>query len=759
MLAFRLVCVLALCATRTHLVAADATGEQDGDAIAEPCNGHGVESAGRCVCNDAHPEPQSTGWAGEECSIPVIGVTLDGGDVTEQCADDCATIAHTSEEVCFYASLPWDAAWNHLLVQLASTAGAGDPDLYGHFSTSTLPTSYPSERHTNPSFVDLSSTAHSRSSTSISKSKFQAEAQQAKYDGVFLCVYNVAMQGGSEDRSRDVSTTFSLRAITTTCPGGFGPAGELLVCSTPASSLGKAGSQAEGCSAQGVCRCRGEYVAPVAAFYEGTGFEDCSARVIDMSRFVPPDTGVDLRYTMAFQQPEQSMYFWRVEVPDAFSQLFVLAQVEDVEGASVVLVAKRESLPGKDYGQYDIRSEFADYQANLNDRVLQLTRGDGVFLPGVWWIGAYAAGAPSNRTAVSYDVVIQTNRCPGNCSSRGRCEYRESLGYSECVCDVGHFLPDCSGERGALAWGEAREGTLVGATDFWQMSSETLAAVDSMGDFKVTVTVTNSTYPESLDGCEVLVQIGAASDLPNATHHMMRQPLRPAAPSVLHLCDSIVPRGSAVNIAVVCLNPYYSLSYSIEAASEGSCREGTLQPEARPEVHGTCWHECACGAGGCSFRQETCAQFMCDREAAPNGQHFRLHFGADECVVDQCKRDTWVETESYVCLELCNCPSNGAACTRVLGCDPRHFHCKQGYSRVGQGTVCEPLAETAAGDRRGRASSGLILVWCFVTGLVSLAGGWVLHTMYLNNWYLKPYMLFKRGNADSGMYVELNDSY
>ena len=75
----------------------------------EACSGHGkLLPSGACECDSARPAPESKGWTGSDCAIPVFGTTLDGEDMMDWCrtSDHCDAIAG-GQWACFYTNFPW----------------------------------------------------------------------------------------------------------------------------------------------------------------------------------------------------------------------------------------------------------------------------------------------------------------------------------------------------------------------------------------------------------------------------------------------------------------------------------------------------------------------------------------------------------------------------------------------------------------------------------------------------------------------------
>ncbi len=77
-----------------------------------------------------------------------------------------------------------------------------------------------------------------------------------------------------------------MRGQVTQCPSTFTPSG-LEQCSSPGTSPTPEGRY-DTCTDNGRCVCRGEYARPTNTTVKDLGFEDCSARVVQLEdyRFV-----------------------------------------------------------------------------------------------------------------------------------------------------------------------------------------------------------------------------------------------------------------------------------------------------------------------------------------------------------------------------------------------------------------------------------------------------------------------------------------
>lgn len=94
----RLWSVLAVLVSMTCLVA----GQQ-------ACSGHGrLLPSGACECENPWPAPESRGWTGTDCSIPVFGSAMDGEDMTDWCraAEKCDTL-EPEGWACFATQFDW----------------------------------------------------------------------------------------------------------------------------------------------------------------------------------------------------------------------------------------------------------------------------------------------------------------------------------------------------------------------------------------------------------------------------------------------------------------------------------------------------------------------------------------------------------------------------------------------------------------------------------------------------------------------------
>lgn len=76
----------------------------------DACSGHGrLTPSGGCDCDNPWPAPESRGWTGKDCSIPVYGSPADSEDMTDWCraADQCDQL-EPQAWVCFAAQFPWE---------------------------------------------------------------------------------------------------------------------------------------------------------------------------------------------------------------------------------------------------------------------------------------------------------------------------------------------------------------------------------------------------------------------------------------------------------------------------------------------------------------------------------------------------------------------------------------------------------------------------------------------------------------------------
>ena len=113
--------------------------------------------------------------------------------------------------------------------------------------------------------------------------------------------------------------------------------------------------------------------------------------------------------------------FYQMYVPYGFSQIMVLAEVEDEPGAVVSIFLSHRELPSRMPGHYDARSPFTDHSSGMNDRYVSLLISDHSFPSGNWWVGIYVMSAPSGRDTVRFDLAIRTLECENYCSGHGSC--------------------------------------------------------------------------------------------------------------------------------------------------------------------------------------------------------------------------------------------------------------------------------------------------------------------------------------------------
>lgn len=76
----------------------------------EACSGHGkLLPSGDCECENGRPAPESRGWAGRDCSIPMFGGSLDGEDMADWCreSDHCDKV-DAGSWTCHYADFIWE---------------------------------------------------------------------------------------------------------------------------------------------------------------------------------------------------------------------------------------------------------------------------------------------------------------------------------------------------------------------------------------------------------------------------------------------------------------------------------------------------------------------------------------------------------------------------------------------------------------------------------------------------------------------------
>lgn len=99
-----------------------------------------------------------------------------------------------------------------------------------------------------------------------------------------VCVNNLRVNG-NDGASESGPTKFNLRGEATTCPGKYLLDTRLTICSETPNSLGKLGAHSDGCDKSGVCNCRKPYAPPPeVVVFADSGFEDCSALVVDTEK-------------------------------------------------------------------------------------------------------------------------------------------------------------------------------------------------------------------------------------------------------------------------------------------------------------------------------------------------------------------------------------------------------------------------------------------------------------------------------------------
>uniref|UniRef100_A0A1D1ZTQ2 EGF-like domain-containing protein n=1 Tax=Auxenochlorella protothecoides TaxID=3075 RepID=A0A1D1ZTQ2_AUXPR len=664
----------------------------------DACSGHGrLTPSGGCDCDNPWPAPESRGWTGKDCSIPVYGSPADSEDMTDWCraADQCDQL-EPQAWVCFAAQFPWDAAgdsWNHLAVRLARTSPdeKGDPDLFGLFSGGKRGLAVPTRSSHGYDFQDTSAAQRAVVVKKVTKA---AQGPEADYEGVLLCVRSYGA----------VPVAFSLKAARNVCPVGF-DAGDAspLICSTRQDATEK---RYEGCTADGQCLCTGQYAKPVPEVVPGLGFEDCSAPVTDLNATIPGGKNATV-VSLEHQHVEPDRWqFYRFHVAHDDFQVS-LAIVEESETPGMLdLFLKAGVPPSTGVGQFDARPRWNAAERDRQLEVLLDARPSpepwsATLRPGDWYAGVLGGLRPANFT-----LLLNRFDCPLGCSGHGTCDPGTPVDQRRCTCDEGYGGEACSKSRAALEYGDVvqREPAQF-EYEYFLMP----AITDAMLNGSSEVIISASYYGPSLGQWAqvkpaILLSPTNHTAYPTAeayTHKLVLEEQN--VTRTLTLCPTQLVKGEW---ALAVYNPLrgFQVGFSLtlerqghclngcsghgkcseegvcrcepdwqggdcSVSGSGGCEEGSRRPAANSTLskgNGTCWQECRCPdeGAGCRFDEDECVDYTCPSPSRRAGTELR-------CVVDACVKDVWTESRTSVCLLECACPEGGGPCEVSRACSHR----------------------------------------------------------------------------------------
>ncbi|KAK9824143.1 hypothetical protein WJX72_008089 [[Myrmecia] bisecta] len=696
-----------------------------GQVRAQDCSGHGqLGSDGTtCTCENSEPGKGQWGWTGKSCELRVFGVAADGSDVTQSCQDQACHSLAPDEWMCYSAPLTWKTTsdqWNYLTVQLSRTSAddRGDPDIYGLFYGGTTGQGkVPEKRSYGYDFRETSSSSHLQVVKSIKRDDFGADSD---YTGVYLCIKAYG----------EANVSYSLRALTTQCPSDFTAEGDARVCSALVNAPADQ-QRSQGCTAEGQCICKPPWNKPVSEVYPGLGFEDCSAKVTNISSSELTQTAP---YVKEHEEVAPAAWsFYKFDVADDDYQVVVnVAGERDSPCASsgyMELFLKYGQPPDYHYSHYDFRPAGQYYYDDDSDLEVTMDPSDSAFQRGVWFAGVNG----DDRDMCRYTITFNKYECPLNCSGRGDCVH-ESDGKRKCDCHQGYFGDDCSGEASRLTYDQqvSKEESSF-EYDYYQLPEVSPTMLTHNVEVRIVASFSSSEFTEwSAAVPEMLLLNGDVAAVPTAANHTFKLTMEKQNTDYeINLCPSMLSKGTW---RVAIYNPLrlYKIAYKLAAQklahclndcngngdcdADGMCRcrdnwtggdcsvnqQAACQPGSRqgvhvPESHGTCWSECKCEDGyrNCKYETQSCVDFTCEH-------NFRRRGSSNECIQDECTKDRWSEADSHSCLQECVCPADGSACKVADACLKDSFTCKDGYKRFSNGDTrcykvgCESMSLQAA---------------------------------------------------------------
>ncbi|GAB4820407.1 hypothetical protein N2152v2_007453 [Parachlorella kessleri] len=623
---------------------------------------------------------------------------------------------------CFAVKFLWnrtDDPWNYLSMQVARTSEEGDPDLFGIWTGGARGMVQPNTTSKGYDFQDTSSAIHPVVTKTVTKASFGADKDyEGKQEGrmLKLCPEEVLAKRWYERAYLCIraygqsATSFALRATLDRCPSSFEEDGTPVLCGSRRDAP-EGGRRYSECTAAGECVCTGEFAKPVPEVYPGLGFESCTAPVthIGIDQFEANKTFVAEHQAVA---PDQwRFYYFRVHELDY--QVVVDVATEGTYGYFDMYM-KYGQPPNFGPQQFDIRPEW---NSALGDKQLEIVLDPTKpqYRPGTWFVGVFGSHEVSNFT-----LTIQKYDCPMNCSGHGDCVHGGEPLDRQCRCFQGYGGEDCSKTIATLGYNtEVTHHLRAFEYDYYTLPAPTEGM--KLGSVLVLVegTFWSDGYSRHLDIYpSLLLAPSDGSTFPTAANYTYKLTLdQQNASRVLSLCPSELAgqewkastgAGTCGVPTLAVYNPMrqYRIGYNLTVTKEGRCLNnctghgacnadgfcectdnwqggdcsvslnatclvGSRRGVKRPDQRGTCWQQCSCDAAGkeCSFGED-CADFTCD--AAAEGQlPLRRKNNESACVQDQCRKDEWVQTKTYVCLRNCTCPADGSPCTLETGCSNR----------------------------------------------------------------------------------------
>lgn len=410
------------------------------------CSGRGniTEDGRSCKCDNNFAEiPKDStcdlnffhrhahGFLGDQCQVEVENVD---GEPSEIKGYNLQGDQMQCYSVCFGGSLRWE----RIVFEIERNSDSGDPDLYGKWyydgidPIEALP-SQPSS--TDFDFNEMSSSSKIRASTEVRKSDLSL-SKDVNVKGVLLCVHAYGT------RAEEDAVNFTLRWDYSECPLSFHEDGQVYVCSTPRNAAAR---DRHGECVMGSCQCYGEYVPPVVEWFDGTGFDDCSASVGTLSEASPAEY---------YLEPDAWRYYeLNVGELDRHVILDLHANTSSAAyGESPTLYMKYGQPPGARYQEYDKRSGYSYWQNAGPDQQVRLDESDDEYRNGTWYVGVQAGSS----TACNFSLTLTKYTCPMDCSGHGTCHKNENGTYA-CVCHDQWLSPpdkgDCSAGSAPMEFG------------------------------------------------------------------------------------------------------------------------------------------------------------------------------------------------------------------------------------------------------------------------------------------------------------------